>query len=223
MNDTKDPGTFTAEEAQRLRKEYGVAELDVSNISRDPFTQFQEWFSAAVNTGLSEPNAMTLATCDRLGNPSARTVLLKEYDRRGFVFFTNYESRKGKELFENPKGALLFYWAALERQIRVEGAVEVVSREESAAYFSRRPRASQLGAICSRQSSRLESREELEMLMKTFEEKSAGSELVCPAHWGGFRLVPHCFEFWQGRESRLHDRIQYNLEPGRWSVVRLAP
>lgn len=197
--------------------------LDESAIKQDPFAQFQHWFTEAVSSGIEEPNAMVLATASIDGRPSARAVLLKDYDERGFTFFTNYRSRKAEELAANPFCSLLFFWGELERQIRIEGRVERVSRAESEAYFAKRPRKSQLGSAASAQSSVVSSRAELEVEVQRLEKLWEGQEVPCPEQWGGYRVVPSYFEFWQGRESRLHDRIVYRLDRGSWQIERLAP
>jgi pyridoxamine 5'-phosphate oxidase len=207
-----------------LRKDYSLSGLLEKDLARDPFRQFDKWFQEAQAAKLIEPNAMTLATATRDGRPSARTVLLKGVDGRGFVFYTNYESRKGRDLAENPRASLLFPWFALERQITVEGTVTKVSREETAAYFHSRPRASQLGAWVSQQSAIITGRTVLEDAMKALEKKYAGAEVPVPPSWGGYRLTPETVEFWQGRRSRLHDRLRYRREAtGDWTVERLAP
>ncbi len=206
-----------------LRKEYSLAGLAEKDLARDPFRQFEKWFQEAEAAKLTEPNAMTLCTATREGRPSARTVLLKGLDGRGFVFFSNYESRKGRELHENPQATLVFPWVALERQVIIEGKVTRVPREESEAYFHSRPRASQLGAWVSQQSSIISGRGVLEQSLKALEEKYAGAEVPLPLHWGGWRLAPETVEFWQGRRSRLHDRLRFRREKDGWSVERLAP
>ena len=207
-----------------LRKDYDLAGLAEKDLARDPFRQFEKWFQEAEAAKLTEPNAMTLATATRDGRPSARTVLLKGLDGRGFVFYTNYEGRKGRELEANPHAAMVFPWIALERQVVIEGTLTKVAREETAAYFHSRPRASQLGAWVSQQSAVIPARATLEDTMKTLEKKYAGAEVPLPANWGGYRLAPETVEFWQGRRSRLHDRLRYRREKdGSWSVERLAP
>lgn len=207
-----------------LRKDYALAGLHEKDLARDPFRQFDKWFQEAEAAKVIEPNAMTLATATADGRPSARTVLLKGVDGRGFVFFTNYESRKGRELGANARATLLFPWLALERQVIVEGTVTPCSREESDAYFHSRPHASQLGAWVSQQSSIIPDRSALETSFKTIEAKYAGSVVPLPPHWGGYRVSPVTVEFWQGRRSRLHDRLRYRRGPeGDWTVERLAP
>ena len=207
-----------------LRKEYSLAGLSEQGLARDPFRQFDRWFQQAEAGQLPEPNAMILATAARDHRPAARTVLLKGVDGRGFVFYTHYESRKGRELEANPRATLLFPWYALERQVIVEGLVAKVSREESMAYFHSRPRASQLAAWASAQSTLLAGRALLEEAYRTVEKKYAGREVPLPPHWGGYRLAPEMVEFWQGRRSRLHDRLRYRRdESGDWIVERLAP
>ncbi len=206
-----------------LRKDYTMSGLLEKDLARDPFRQFDKWFQEAEAAKLVEPNAMTLATSTKDGRPSARTVLLKGVDGRGFVFYTNYESRKGRELAENPRASLLLPWIALERQVIIEGSLVKLSREESAAYFHSRPRASQLGAWVSQQSAIITGRSVLEDAMKALEKKHAGAEIPLPPAWGGYRLSPESVEFWQGRRSRLHDRLRYRREAGEWIVERLAP
>lgn len=208
-----------------LRRNYSLQSLDKTDVLPDPVAQFASWFQEAMQSQLIEPNAMTLATADLQGRPSARTVLLKEFDKQGFVFYTNYESRKGNDLSANPQAALLFTWLELERQIRIEGAVEKVSPEESLAYFQSRPLGSQIGAWASPQSRAITDRSVLETRAAQLQAEHAGAEVLpLPPFWGGYRLRPNWFEFWQGRESRLHDRICYRLESGeQWSIQRLAP
>ena len=208
-----------------LRKDYSLAGLLEKDLAKDPFRQFEKWFQEAEAAKLIEPNAMTLATTGADGRPSARVVLLKGMDGRGFVFYTNYESRKGRELTNIPRATLVFPWLALERQVVVEGGVTRVTREESEAYFHSRPRANQLGAWVSQQSSVVAGRAVLEDSLKALEQKYAGKEVPLPPHWGGFRVAPETVEFWQGRRSRLHDRLRYRRDPktNEWLVERLAP
>ncbi len=214
-----------AEEFRRIRKEYRGRPLDEEALADSPFPLFQTWFEEAVAAGLTEPNGMTLATATRDGRPSARTVLLKSFADEAFTFFTNYESRKGRELLENPQAALVFWWVELERQVRIEGRVERVSAAESDAYYTDRPRGSQVGAWASPQSQVIPSRRFLEEAQARIEAESSPDEpLVRPAHWGGYRLIPEVVEFWQGRPDRLHDRMRYRADPdGRWQRERLAP
>ncbi len=207
-----------------LRKDYSLAGLLEKDLARDPFRQFDKWFQEAEAAKIPEPNAMvcSLATTD--GRPSSRIVLLKAVDGRGFVFYTNYDSRKGRELSANPRASLLFPWIAMERQVIVEGTVTRLTREESAAYFHSRPLASQLGALASPQSTILPNRAALDDAYKAIEKKYAGEEIPLPPHWGGYRVSPESVEFWQGRRSRLHDRLRYRREKsGDWIVERLAP
>lgn len=207
-----------------LRKDYSLAGLTEKDLAKDPYRQFDKWFQEATAAKIAEPNAMTLATASRDGRPSARTVLLKGVDGRGFVFYTNYESRKGRELEANPRAALVLPWVAMERQVIIEGAITKVTREESAAYFHSRPLASQLGAWVSQQSAIIAGRTVLEGSLKTLEKKYAGQTVPLPPHWGGYRLNPETVEFWQGRRSRLHDRLRYRREAdGSWTIERLAP
>lgn len=209
-----------------LRRSYTLGALDEGAVAPDPIAQFSRWFDDALRAEITEPNAMTVATATRAGVPSARIVLLKGFDARGFVFYTNYESAKGRELAENPVAALVFHWAALQRQVRVTGAVERVSREESDAYFQSRPRGSRLGAWASAQSTVLAGRAPLEARMAALEVEyaQAGAAIPLPPFWGGYCVIPAAVEFWQGRPSRLHDRIRYVRESGEaWRIERLAP
>ena len=210
-----------------LRIEYRRETLDERDVAPQPFRQFELWFDEAVKAELPEPNAMTLSTADADGRPSARVVLLKAFDDRGFVFFTNYASRKGRELAVRDDAALLFFWPELERQVRIEGTVAKVDAAESAAYFASRPRGARLGAWASPQSESIDGRAALEARFTATEAQysSAGEEIPRPPHWGGYRLHPSVLEFWQGRLSRLHDRIRYRRDPqhDRWSIDRLAP
>jgi pyridoxamine 5'-phosphate oxidase len=206
-----------------LRKDYALAGLAEKDLARDPFRQFEKWFQEAEAAKLAEPNACVLATAGRDARPSARTVLLKGLDGRGFVFYSNYESRKGRELEANPHATLVFPWFALERQVIVEGPVTRVAREESEAYFQSRPLASQLAAWASPQSTIVAGRKALEEAFREVEKKYAGQPVPRPPHWGGWRLAPETVEFWQGRRSRLHDRLRYRRAQDGWTVERLAP
>jgi pyridoxamine 5'-phosphate oxidase len=198
--------------------------LNEHEIERDPITQFQRWFDEAIAAKLPMPDAMSLATVTPDGRPTARMVLLKQVDAEGFVFFTNYNSNKAKQLEINPYAALVFYWPTLERQVRVEGKVSKTPAEESSAYFKTRPRESQIGAWASPQSEVISAREVLEERAHELAELYCDREIDCPAHWGGFRLAPDRIEFWKGRVGRLHDRILYELQPDEsWTIKRLAP
>ena len=206
------------------RKNYQISSLGDKVVPDDPFNLFKIWFEQAdQDTAIDEVNAMTLATADKLGRPRSRVVLLKEYDTSGFVFFTNYRSKKGKALTENPFACISFFWPSQERQIIIEGPVQQVSAEQSDTYFKSRPLGSQLGAIASEQSAVIAGRSVLENHLSQLIEKYSNSSPERPDHWGGYRLIPEAFEFWQGRENRLHDRISYIYENSAWRSVRLAP
>ena len=206
-----------------LRIDYSRGKLEDADAAADPFDQFRRWFADVQAANIPEPNAMTLATADASGIPSARVVLLKGFDERGFAFFTNYTSRKAADLDANPRAALCFYWQPLERQVRVGGAVERVSRADSEAYFRTRPPSAQVGAWVSRQSQPIASRAELEARERELLERFAGKEVPLPDFWGGYRVVPQRVEFWQGRPSRLHDRLEYTKTPEGWDLRRLSP
>jgi len=206
-----------------LRREYRNHVLIETEAASDPITQFLRWFEEAQRAKLLEANAMTLATASATGEPSARTVLLKGADENGFVFFTNYESAKAQDLAANPRACLLFFWGELERQVRITGAVVRASREESAAYFRSRPRGSQIGAWVSPQSRTIPSRGVLEENFESLTAQYEGDEVPVPPFWGGYRVAPERVEFWQGRPSRLHDRLLYTKHAGGWSRSRLAP
>lgn len=207
-----------------IRRDYSLKTLLETEVADNPFLQFGDWWQQAIESEIDEVNAMTLATASLEGVPSARIVLLKAYDEKGFVFFTNYESAKGQELAENPKASLLFFWKELERQVRITGLVEKVSTAENDEYFLSRPTGSQVGAWASPQSHVIENRSWLENRVKELDAKFKTEPLTRPAHWGGYRVKPVIIEFWQGRSSRLHDRIQYTLQDnGGWKIERLAP
>jgi pyridoxamine 5'-phosphate oxidase len=207
-----------------LRKDFKRGVLDEHEVERNPFDQFNTWFKEAIASEVPEVNAMALATASKTGRPSARTVLLKQYDDKGFVFFSNYESKKAKEINENPFAALLFFWEPLERQVRIVGRVEKTTVAESFQYFRSRPIDSQLGAWASQQSSEISARSLLEKAFGEMLEKFKNGQIPLPPFWGGYRVIPDEFEFWQGRTSRLHDRIQYRKQTGNdWKITRLSP
>jgi len=206
-----------------LRKQYTRAGLREADMDPDPIDQFHNWFENAIDADLYEPNAMILATATPEGRPSARTVLLKGYDERGFVFYTNYEGRKADELEANPACALLFYWGELERQVRIEGRAGRLSGSESDIYFASRPRGSRIGAWASEQSRTVASREILEDRVRSLESEYEEREIPRPPFWGGYRVEPDAIEFWQGRENRLHDRLVYRRNGGAWKMERLQP
>lgn len=206
-----------------LRKEYTLAGLDLGDVDPDPIVQLDRWLKQAIDANANEPTAMTLATATRDGRPSARVVLLKGVDKNGLAFFTNYESRKGQELLDNPHAALLFFWPELERQVRIEGIVERVSREDSETYYRSRPVASRQGAWASKQSSVIESRDTIAQKLADVQ-KLHGDDPPLPSFWGGYRLVPGELEFWQGRPSRLHDRLRFRrADDASWRIERLSP
>jgi pyridoxamine 5'-phosphate oxidase len=211
-----------APDLAQLRRDYELKTLDESHVDRDPMKQFGVWMVEAIHAQVPEPTAMTLATADKEGRPSGRVVLLKGVDARGFVFFTNYSSRKGRELADNPQAALTFLWKELERQVRIEGRVEKVSAEESATYYATRPLGARIGAWASPQSEVIENRAWLEGRWDALS-REYGESPSLPPHWGGYRVTPEYLEFWQGRRSRLHDRITYTRAGSAWKLARLAP
>jgi pyridoxamine 5'-phosphate oxidase len=212
------------EDIQNIRSEYLTASLSESDANADPIKQFDKWFNEAVKAELQDPTAMTLATATHDGRPSSRIVLMKGFDNNGFVFYTNYLSRKGKEIARNPLGALLFFWGTLERQVRIEGTIEKISKEDSVKYFDTRPRASQLGALVSPQSQEISGRDILDKKWQEAEAEYTDKDVPKPSYWGGYILKPRLIEFWQGRPSRLHDRILYKkIDNKNWKKVRLAP
>ena len=214
---------LTKENLQNLRQDYRSAQLNENEVHADPMQQFKKWFTDALNAKLYEPNVMTLATADSDSKPTARIVLLKGFDENGFIFFTNYESKKGRDLIENPQAALVFFWAELERQVRIEGVVSKVDAQTSADYFHSRPIGSQIGALVSPQSAVISDRTILEDKVVALTTQYEGMEIPRPANWGGYLVEPTHIEFWQGRTSRLHDRIVYDLTEGEWLIKRLAP
>jgi pyridoxamine 5'-phosphate oxidase len=206
-----------------IRKDYQLKSLSENDVFPDPIRQFQQWWDEAVDSKIEEVNAMTVATASANGIPSARILLLKGFSERGFVFFTNYNSAKGKELAENPRVSLVFFWKEIERQVRIYGSVERLSNEDNDEYFNSRPEGSRIGAWASPQSEVIENREWLEANKLKFEEEFINKPLVRPPHWGGYLVKPYSVEFWQGRPGRLHDRILYTLSDGSWRISRLAP
>jgi pyridoxamine 5'-phosphate oxidase len=206
-----------------LTREHSDEGLDLGDLRADPLEQFELWLGEAIEANLPTPNAMTLATVGDDGQPSARVTLLKGFDERGFVFFSNYDSRKGRELLAHPVAAVVFHWSELGRQVRIEGRVERLGVDESDAYFKSRSYGSRIGAWASPQSTVIADRAELERLVRETEKRFADEEIPLPPHWGGFLLVPQQVEFWKGRRSRLHDRFQYTWQPDGWFVQRLAP
>lgn len=207
-----------------IRKDYQQKTLSEKEVKKTPVEQFSQWWDEVMQSDIEEANAMTLATASVNGVPAARVVLLKGFDEKGFVFFTNYDSYKGMQLAENPRACLVFFWKELERQVRITGLSEKVSDAESDEYFNSRPEGSRIGAWVSPQSQVIENREWLEANEKKYQQQFAGKEIKRPQHWGGYRVKPICVEFWQGRPSRLHDRIQYTMqEDGGWLIERLAP
>ena len=215
---------LTPSQLAALRQDYSLRGLRRSELDADPIAQFNRWLAEALDQQIPEPNAMVLSTVDPAGQPWSRTVLLKVCDARGLSFFTNYESMKGGQLATNPRAALTFLWVPLERQVNIAGTITQTSREESGRYFASRPRGSQLGAWASRQSTVIADREALEEHFDAVRAKFGETTIPVPPNWGGYTLSPHTFEFWQGRRSRLHDRLRYSKQPdGIWKIERLAP
>lgn len=206
-----------------IRKSYTVGALNESDVEGDAIEQFKRWLEDALHSGILKPTAMTLATANKEAKPSARMVLLKGVDERGFIFYSNYQSRKAQELLENPFAALTFYWDKLERQVRIEGKVQKVSRQESESYFKSRPHGSQIGAWASEQSNVIADREVVEEKVKELSERFVERQVPLPEFWGGYLLVPEVIEFWQGRPSRLHDRLRYTRHGENWKLERLSP
>ena len=220
---SRPPVSAPITDPSQLRVDYKRAALSERDAASDPIELFTRWFDEAVAAAIPEPNAMTHATVDAAGRPTARIVLMKGVDARGVVFHTNYDSRKGRDLAANPRAALLFFWVGLERQVRIDGAAERVSAEDSDAYFAARPRGSQISAWASPQSARVADRAWLEARVAEFEARFASGAVPRPPNWGGMRVVPDRFEFWQGRTSRLHDRLVWSRQGDRWTIERLAP
>ena len=214
---------MTSKNLADIRNDYSLRELSREKVDSDPFTEFRIWMDEALESQVNEPTAMTLSTVASDGRPSSRMVLLKGYDSGGFLFFTNYNSRKGRELAENPYAAVNFFWPELERQVNISGRTCKVSAEESDEYFRSRPFTSRVGAWASNQSEKIDSRMTIMLKAAKLLVRYASGNVPRPPHWGGFRLVPDRFEFWQGRESRLHDRICYELKDNSWEIVRLSP
>ncbi len=206
-----------------IRKDYTLQQLSEQETESSPIDQFKKWWNQAIESQIEEVNAMTLATANKEGKPSARIVLLKDFNESGFVFFTNYQSKKGNDLEINPQGALVFFWKELERQIRIEGLIQKIDEKESTDYFLSRPTDSQIAAWASNQSAIINSRDALEDSFKSYQSIFEHKAITRPNHWGGYRLCPNTIEFWQGRSNRMHDRIQYNKIENQWGKVRLAP
>lgn len=206
-----------------MRKEYTKAGLHRGDLEDNPFSQFQKWFTQALEVDMLEPNAFDLATVGKDMQPRNRVVLLKYFDNRGFVFFTNYESKKGRDIAQNPKVAMLFPWLELERQVKIEGEVRVLDKKESLKYFLSRPKGSQLGAWVSKQSKIISTRKLLEQKMQEVKQRFKDGKVPIPDFWGGYKIIPTKFEFWQGRQNRLHDRFEYSLDEDSWKIQRLSP
>lgn len=206
-----------------LRKKYALIELNEDSVSKDPIEQFEIWFKDAMESGILEPSAMVLSTANKEGVPTIRTVLLKSFDSQGFVFFTNYESRKAKDMSDNPKVSVLFLWKEIERQVRISGSIAKTTTKESEEYFRIRPIESQLGAWASKQSTIIPSRDYLADKYEKYKKQFEGKEVPLPSFWGGYRIIPTEFEFWQGRDKRLHDRICYEIKEWGWHIYRLSP
>lgn len=206
-----------------IRKDYQLKSLSEQDVAKDPFDQFSQWWKEALQSEIDEVNAMTLATVDQRNRPTARIVLLKDFNSFGFVFYTNYESDKGVQIESNPYASLVFFWKELERQVRIEGKCERVASSESDAYFKSRPTGSQIGAAASPQSNIISDRSILTDKVEALKNQYPNGDIPRPSHWGGYRLIPETIEFWQGRSSRLHDRIKYIKEGATWKIVRLAP
>jgi pyridoxamine 5'-phosphate oxidase len=213
----------TIKNSHKLNPEYKLNKLSEETVHKNPFKQFDDWFTQVLKLKLKEPTAMVLATVDKKARPSARVVLMKDFSSEGITFYTNYNSRKGEELRQNPSAGLLFYWAALERQVRIEGKIKKISRQESEKYFNSRQFGSRIAAWISEQSETIPNREYLEKRFTELGKKYSSGKIPLPPNWGGYRLIPNYFEFWQGRENRMHDRICYKKQKGRWKIFRLAP